>query len=391
MMSKVIDRCLPSFEESFFLLGPRGTGKTTWLKMTYPDAEVMDLLKPDVLRRYQSHPENLASVVNGNANASCFIIDEIQKVPELLGVVHSLIEEHRGIRFVLTGSSARKIKRTGADLLAGRAIRRMMHPFIASELGDDFSLPDALQHGMIPVIYGARRKDAALSTYIDLYLREEIQQEGLVRSLSPFTRFLESTSFSHGAQLISSAIARDCGVGRTTVDGYLKILFDLMIAATLPVFTKRAKRAMATTAKFYFFDAGVYRALRPKGPLARPSEIDGAALEGLVFQHLKAWLDYSERPGSLFYWRTASGCEVDFVVYDDKDFAAIEVKNSARLDARDFAGLKKFKCDYSEARAILLYRGEEQYLEGDVLVVPVERFLRGLVPDLPLPDVQWGR
>ena len=318
-------------------------------------------------------------------------MDEVQKVPDVLSVVHSLIEEHLGVQFVLTGSSARKIKRTGADLLAGRAIRKTMHPFIASELGDEFSLEQALLYGMLPVVYGSGQKKNTLAAYIDLYLREEIQQEGLVRTLAPFVRFLESASFSHGSQLVSSAIARDCGIGRTTVDGYLKILFDLMIAATVPVFSRRAKRAMAATAKFYFFDTGVYRALRPKGPLDRPSEIDGAALEGLVFQHLKAYLDYSGRSNSLYCWRTAAGKEVDFVIYDEHDFVAMEVKNASRLDARDFAGLKSFAADYPEARTVLLYRGEVQYMQGDVLVVPVANYLKSLVPNALSPDINWRR
>lgn len=390
MMNK-INRCLPSYDESFFLLGPRGTGKSTWLKMVYPDAETIDLLKPDVFNQLQYHPESLSGIVKGNANARYFVIDEIQKIPELLSVVHSLIEEHLDIRFILTGSSARKIKRAGADLLAARAIRRTMHPFMACELGDAFSLEDALMYGMLPIIYGSKRKKAALSTYVKLYLREEIQQEGLVRSLGPFARFLEASSFSHGSQLVSSSIARDCGVGRTTVDGYLKILFDLMIASTLPVFTKRAKRAMASTAKLYYFDTGVFRALRPFGPLDAPSEIEGMALEGLVYQHLFAWLDYSEHPESLYYWRTARGSEVDFVVYNEVDFAAIEVKNKEKLDTKDFRGLKSFKQDYPEARAILLYRGERQYLEGDVLVIPADKYLLNLKPNKPSPDILWRR
>ena len=380
-----------SSEESFFLLGPRGTGKSTWLKDRYPNAYIIDLLKPNVFRLFQARPESLADIVKGNAKTRCFVIDEVQKTPDVLTVVHSLMEEHLGIQFVLTGSSARKIKRTGADLLAGRAIRKTMYPFMACELGEAFSLDQALTYGMLPVVYGSRQKKHTLESYIDLYLREEIQQEGLVRTLAPFARFLESASFSHGSTLVSSAIARDCGIGRTTVDGYLKILFDLMIASTLPMFTKRAKRAMTVTPKFYFFDTGVYRTLRPRGPLDRPSEIDGAALEGLVFQHLKAYLDYSGRSGSLYSWRTAEGKEVDFVIYDEHDFVALEVKNAARLDARDFAGFKSFVADYPEARAVLLYRGDIQYMHGNTLVAPVANYLRELVPNEPSPDINWRR
>lgn len=385
-----IKRCISPVNESFFLLGPRGTGKSTWLKSAVPDATVVDLLLPATYRRLQANPEQLAGIVKGNAGVDCFVIDEVQKVPELLSVVHSLIEEHLGVRFVLTGSSARKLRRTGADLLSGRALKKTMHPFMACELGDGFSIDDALRFGMLPVIHGTARKAAALETYIDLYLREEIAQEGLVRTLAPFARFLEAVSFSHGSQLVASAVARDCGVGRTTVDGYLKILYDLMIASTLGVFSKRAKRELAATPKFYFFDTGVYRTLRPKGPLDAPSEIDGMALEGLVWQHLRAWIDYSEGQNGLYYWRTAGGREVDFVVYGETDFFAVEVKNASRLSPGDFGGLKAFGEDYPQARLVLLYRGDEQYLSSDgILAAPVERYLKELRPNEPSPDSRW--
>lgn len=387
-----IKRCIAAENESFFLLGPRGTGKSTWLKTAFPNAAVIDLLLPETHRRLQANPGNLAEMVKGNAGTDCFVVDEVQKVPELLSVVHSLIEEHLGIRFVLTGSSARKLKRTGVDLLSGRALKKTMHPFMASELGDGFLLDDALRFGMLPVIHGTSRKVKALETYIDLYLREEIAQEGLVRTLAPFARFLEAVSFSHGSQLVASAVARDCGVGRTTVDGYLKILYDLMIASTLDVFSKRAKRELAATPKFYFFDTGVYRTLRPKGPLDNPSEIDGMALEGLVWQHLRAWLDYSDGQNGLYYWRTASGREVDFVVYGETDFLAVEVKNAARLSPKDFGGLRALAEDYPQARLVLLYRGGEQYLTSDgILVVPVERYLKELRPNESSPDAKWRR
>lgn len=209
-------------------------------------------------------------------------------------------------------------------------------------------------------------------------MREEVQLEGLVRNLGPFTRFLEAASFSHGGLLTSSAIARECGVGRTTVDGYLKILYDLMIASCVPVFSKRARRELVAHGKFYFFDAGVYRALRPKGPLDRPSEIDGAALEGLVFQNISASLDYNGEDGGLYFWRTVSGSEVDFVVYTENRFDAIEVKNAAKVARSDLTPLKAFKADYPEARPMLLYRGDLQYEEDGILIMPVDRFLKSI-------------
>ena len=380
---KAIRRFLSAPRDHFFLFGPRGTGKSTWLKQTLPDAVFLDFLKPATLRMFQPHPERFREFVDAHPKARTFVVDEVQRVPAILDVVHSLIEEHRKVRFVLTGSSARKLRKAGVDLLAGRALKLSMHPFLAAELGDAFSLDRALRNGLLPVVAGAKSATATLAAYLDLYIREEVVQEGLVRSLDPFARFLEAATFSHGSQLVSTDIARDCQVGRTTVDGYLKILEDLMIGVRLPVFSKRAKRELVAHEKFYFFDCGVFRALRPKGPLDRPSEIDGAALEGLVFQHLRAWNDCSGAPDSLGYWRTRAGVEVDFVLYGERDFAAIEVKNAAVLRPDDFAGLKSFREDYPEARPVLLYRGEERFLSDGILVLPVEDFLRALVPGRP--------
>jgi predicted AAA+ superfamily ATPase len=377
---KAIRRFLRVPESHFFLFGPRGTGKSTWLKETLDGAVFLDFLKPATQRTFQARPERFREFVDGHPAAKTFVVDEVQRCPALLDVVHSLIEEHRGVQFVLTGSSARKLRKAGVDLLAGRALKLSMHPFMAAELGDGFDLGRALENGLLPVVHGARSAKSTLDAYLDLYVREEVLQEGLVRSLDPFARFLEAAAFSHGSQLVSSAIARECQVGRTTVDGYLKILEDLLIAARLPVFAKRARRELVAHEKFYFFDAGVFRALRPKGPLDRPSEIDGAALEGLVFQHLRAWKDYSGGRVTLGYWRTKAGVEVDFVVYGERDFAAIEVKNAAVLHPGDFTGLKAFREDYPEVEAVLLYRGTERFRRDGVMVVPVEEFLRELVP-----------
>ena len=374
---------------SFFLFGPRGTGKTTWLKESYPEANVIDLLVPSVRRTFLARPERLIDIVAGRKGEGTFVIDEVQRVPALLDVIHKLIEENPGVRFVLTGSSARKLKRTSdTDLLGGRAVQRFCHPFLASEMGRDFSLDRALRQGMLPLVVKQSESDAQdiLRTYLDLYVQEEVTTEGLIRNLEAFARFLEAASFSQASVLSVSDIARDSGVKRSTVDGYFAILRDMLLTARLPVFSKRAKRALVSHEKFYFFDCGVFRTLRPKGPLDRPSEIDGAALEGLVFQHLRAWNDYSGAPDTLGYWRTKSGVEVDFVLYGERDFAAVEVKNAATLRPGDFSGLKSFREDYPEARPVLLYRGKERFLSDGVLVLPVEDFLLALVPGRPPLD-----
>ena len=361
--------------QSFFLLGPRGTGKTTLVRANFPDALYIDLLQPDVFRSLLARPERLREMVHGNPGTPTIVLDEIQKVPELLDVVHALMEEDRRRRFVLTGSSPRKLKRAGADMLAGRALLKRMHPFVAGELGKAFSLAGALRHGMIPVVVGSPRPEATLQSYVDLYLREEIQAEGLTRNIGNFTRFLEAASFSHGSQLTVSNIARECGVERKTVEGYLSILEDLLLTFRVPVFTRKAKRATVSHPKFYFFDTGLYNALRPKGPLDRPEEIAGATLEGLVAQHLLAWIDLRRPDASLYYWRTRSGSEVDFVLYGKNIFRAIEIKNSATVHSTDLRGLKTFGSDYPQAERLLLYRGKERLLVDGIRVLPCGEFL----------------
>ena len=374
-------RAISRFNGNFFLFGPRGTGKSTWLRETYPDALFIDLLREDIKMRLEANPERLAEIVDGSPDANIVIVDEVQRVSTLLPVVHRLIErDGKSRNYILTGSSARKLKRSGVDLLAGRAVIKFFHPLLASEMGDDFNLEDAIVRGMIPLVVSADNWRETLATYMALYIREEVQYEGLIRNLPAFSRFLEAISFSHGSLYSATAISRDCGVSRPMVDSYLSILVDLLVAARLPPFTRHAKRKLVGHDKFYFFDAGVFRSIRPHGPLDAPSEIDGAALEGLVFQQLRTWIDYSGNGATLSFWRTHTGHEVDFVVYGDNRFDAIEVKNAARLSPNDFSGLKAFASDYPEARRILLYRGAERLSMNGVLCIPVADFLKELLP-----------
>ena len=364
--------------QSLFLLGPRGTGKSTFIRANFPDALYIDLLQPDTFRSLLARPERLREMVHGDPGRSTIVLDEIQKAPLLLDVVHALMEEDRKRRFILTGSSARKLKQTGADLLAGRALLRRMHPFVAAELGKRFSLTEAIRHGTIPVVAASPDPGATLQSYVDLYLREEVQAEGLTRNIGNFSRFLEAASFSHGAQLNVANIARDCGVERKTVEGYLSILEELLLVFKVSVFTRRAKRATIAHPKLYFFDTGLFQALRPKGPLDRPEEIGGAAIEGLIAQHLRAWTDLRHPGATLQYWRTPAGTEVDFIVYGKELFQAIEVKNTATLRPADLRGLKAFGEDYPQAERILVYRGRERLLVDGIKVMPAETFLLGL-------------
>jgi len=370
---------------SFFLFGPRGTGKSTWLGLVFPDALVVDLLAPDIERRFAARPERLRELVAGQLEAEVLVVDEVQKVPRLLDVVHQIIESGGGPRFVLTGSSARKLKRSGVDLLSGRAFLRSMHPFMAAELGQSFDLDLALRQGLLPLVWDSIRPEEALRAYVSLYLREEVKAEGMVRDIGAFSRFLEATSYSHATLLNNSEVARECEVSRKTVEGYHQILEDLLLSFRVPVFSRRARRRLTAHPKFYWFDAGVYRSIRPSGPLDRPEEIGGAALEGLVAQHLRSWIDYTNPEFSLSFWRTKAGNEVDFVVYGPDGFWAIEVKHTATLRGRDLGGLKAFRTDYPEAQVRLLYRGSERLEIDGIKCLPCDFFLKNLYPGKDLP------
>lgn len=375
---------------SFFLLGPRGTGKTTLLRDRFPDATWVNLLRPDVYREMQARPERLRELVLGTPGKRDVVVDEIQRVPELLNVVHDLMEDPESSRerrrYVLTGSSARKLRRAGVDLLAGRAVMRTLHPFMAAEW-PSFDLETSLEIGLVPLVVDAADARDVLSAYVDLYLEQEVQAEGMVRNVGQFARFLEAVSFSHGSVLNVANVAREAQVNRKTVAGFVEILEDLLLAFRVPVFTRRARRQTEAHPKFYLFDAGVFRSLRPRGPLDRPQEIAGAALEGLVAQHLRAWVGYTQSDFELFTWRTRSKVEVDFVVYGPEGFWAVEVKNSDRVRPEDLRGLRTFSDDYPECRPVLLYRGAERLRKGDVFCYPVNEFLRALTPGRELNRV----
>lgn len=367
--------------DHFFLLGPRGTGKTWWARNQFPDALRVDLLDPETLRAMAARPERLRERAAGLPGLKQVVIDEVQKLPELLEVAHLMIEEKGGVQFIFTGSSARKLRRGGVNLLGGRAAQKSLHPFMAAELGERFQLEEALDLGMLPVVRGAAVPAEILRAYNGLYLREEVQAEGLVRNVGSFSRFLEAISFSQASVLNLANVARECQVNRKTVEGYLEILEDLLLAFRVPVFTRRAKRELAAHPKFFFFDAGVFRANRPTGPLDSQAEIDGGALEGLVAQHLRAWCDYSTGEHHLHYWQTRAKLEVDFVVYGASGLYAMEVKNRGRVRPEDLRGLKSFAEDYPESRRMLIYRGTERLLKDGILCLPCAEFLRTLVPN----------
>lgn len=382
-MSRLRHGPLP--KQSFFLFGPRGTGKSTWIRQTHPDALHLDLLRQDLWRELDAQPERIRERIQATSPDSWVVVDEIQKIPALLNEIHRLMELEPSRRWALTGSSARKLRRGATNLLGGRAIRLEMHPYLASELGEEFSLETALTTGLVPLVWESPDRTATLNTYAGMVLREEVQAEGLVRNLSSYSRFLETLSFSQGCVLNLSNISRECAVDRKTLDGYLGVTEDLLLCQRLPVFGKRARRELSVHPKIYLFDAGVFRSLRPKGPLDSPQEIDGQALESLVFQHLRTWAGLRGHRESLHYWRTRSGVEVDFVVYGEDTFVALEVKNTGNIQHADLRGLRAFQEDYPEARCVALHRGNEATVRHGIHCLPIAPYLRSIHPDFALP------
>lgn len=363
-------------KKSVFLFGPRGTGKTMWLKNKLPHALYLDMLESDLYIDLLARPQRLDEMIPKDY-ADYVVIDEVQKVPQLLSEVHRLIENQR-CSFILTGSSARSLKRKGVNLLAGRALTYWLHPLTSIELGHDFRLERSLIQGHLPATYSEPYPKRYLDTYIQTYLREEVLQEGLTRNLAAFTRFLETASFSQGSPINASAVGREAGIHRKVVDHYFDILEDLLIAYRLPVFTKHAKRRLSAQPKFYFFDAGVYRTIRPMGPLDSPEEAEGTALETLVFQELLAINDYFDLGYKLFYWRTSNELEVDFVLYGPRGLVACEVKRSRKVNDKDLRGLFAFERDYPEAKLFYFYGGERKEQRNSIQLIPTEQALTTL-------------
>lgn len=365
---------------SCFLFGPRGTGKSTWIDAILPGALKVDLLKESTYVELLGHAERLEALADAHGGG-VVVIDEVQKLPSLLDEVHRLIESRR-LRFVLTGSSARKLKRSGANLLAGRARTLAMHPFTATELGKRFNLAHAIRFGMLPSVWVESEPAEYLRSYVGTYLREEVQQEALVRNLAGFSRFLEAASFSQGGILSVQAVAADCGINRKTVENHFDLLEDLLLAVRLPVFGRRARRKLTTHPKFYFFDAGVYRAIRPRGPLDTDDEIDGAAIETLVLEALRAENANRDLGYDIFFWRTSDHKEVDFVLYGPCGLLAFEVKRTSRFREGDLDALRLFCDDYPEAAGCLLYGGRQRYRFGRIDVLPLGEGLASLAERL---------
>jgi len=369
----------PPGAETFFLWGPRQTGKTTLLREAYGESHWVDLLKADEFRRYLSRPELLRQELEAERPepGSQIVVDEIQKVPTLLDEVHWLIE-NRGFCFALCGSSARKVKRGAANLLGGRAMRYELHGLSAVELGDDFELDRMLNHGYLPRIYQASRPARLLDAYISDYLREEVAAESLVRDLPAFSTFLDVAALSDGELVNFSSIARECGVSSHTAKSHFQILEDTLLGRWLPAYRKRAKRRVIGAPKFYFVDVGVVNRLARRGELLAGSELYGKAFENWVFHELSAFLSYREVDDRLSYWRLASGIEVDFIVGDVR--VAIEAKSGARITQDHLKGLRALVGDHPgvERRVVVCREAKARRTEDGIDVLPAAAFVRRL-------------
>ena len=364
--------------DSIFLWGSRQTGKSTLLKKLFPKAVLYDLLKTDVRIAFQTRPARLREECEMLEDGELVIIDEVQKVPALLDEVHWLIE-NKGLRFILSGSSARKLRRSGANLLGGRALRRTLYPLVSAEI-PDFDLIRAINHGMLPRHYLSAFPAARIQAYIGDYLQQEIVEEALVRKLDSFTRFLEVAAISNAEIVNFTNIAQDCGVSSKTAKEYFNILTETLLGFFLPAFTKTMKRRVTQAPKFYFFDVAIPHYLLRRPTIYPGTDTFGHALEHFIIQEIRAYLSYRNTGKQMSYWHTLDNrYEVDLVIGDAE--VAIEIKSSDRISSSDTKGLKAFREEYPNARAILLSMEERPRRMNDIEVWPITAFLQRLWND----------
>jgi len=380
--SDLYPRILEASEQSFFLLGPRGSGKSTWLKASFPNAHMINLLSEEVYQRFLANPGLLGDELRAVGPGRRVIIDEIQRLPGLLNEVHRFIEEKR-LRFVLCGSSARKLKRVDVNLLAGRALHRSMHPFLPEELGADFDLERSLRFGLLPIVWDSEAAEETLAAYTRLYLKEEIQAEALVRNLPGFARFLPLAAIFHGQTINVTNIARESGVARTTVAGYLDILEQTLLCFRLPAYEARLRVRERKHPKLYWCDPGLVRAMKRSTGEVVPEE-RGALFEGLVAQVLRAYKDYRDLCDDIYYW-AASGSprtEVDFLLVRGADLIAVEAKSGNVFSDAWGKGLRAVRpLKGLRRRIIVCPRGPVLRTKDGIDVFPFQHFTELLARD----------
>jgi predicted AAA+ superfamily ATPase len=362
--------------KSFFLFGPRATGKTTLIRQQLAkSATIIDLLDSRHFLRLSSAPHELESLIAA-APAEIIVIDEIQRVPELLNEIHRIIET-QNLTFLLTGSSARKLRRGKANLLAGRVWDARMFPLIYREISD-FNLSRYLQYGGLPAVYLSEYPEEELSAYVNTYLKEEIMAEGLIRRLPPFSRFLKTLALANGEMINFTKLANDCQVPPSTVTEYVGLLEDTLIGFLLPAWIESKKRKAIKTGKFYFFDPGITHMLAGTETLDRNSNLYGKSFEQFILMELRAYLSYRRKTSPLTYWRSKSGHEVDFLIGTK---TAIEVKASKKVSRNDFKGLKYLKEEAVFQNLILVSQDPVSTLTDNILTIPWQKFLSDLWKD----------
>jgi predicted AAA+ superfamily ATPase len=359
-------------DDSIFLFGARQTGKSTILRQQFPKAVYIDLLDTEVKSRLSRRPVLLYETIKDKPENTLVIIDEIPEVPELLNEVHRLISE-RHIIFILCGSSARKLKRKGKNTLGGRALPVYLYPFVSAEI-PDFDIDHAVSYGMIPSHYLAKNPQRRLAAYIQVYLKEEIKEEALVRNLNAFQRFLEVAALTDGEMVNNNNIAQDCGVSATTVSAYFDILEDTLIGYRIPAFAKVMKRRLVQAPRFYYFDVGIANHLLHRKELVRGTTDYGHAFEHLVVQEIYAWMHYSHSEEQLSYWRTYTGLEVDVVIGDAR--VAIEIKSVEEVMTRHLKGLKAFGEEHPQSHRIIVSLDKFNRHMGDIECIHVLDFFK---------------
>jgi uncharacterized protein len=359
--------------KSLFLFGPRQTGKSTLVRQSFPDAAYYDLLEADTFRELSARPEYLRQTLS--PQQSLVIVDEVQKLPGLLNEIQLMIDRNKDLRFILTGSSARKLKRGAANLLGGRAWMCRLHPLVSAEIGEP-RLLDRLNRGSLPAVIDSDRYKEDLKAYVGTYLREEIQAEALIRSIENFSRFLEISGLTSGEQINFTAVASDAGVPPRTVREHYQILEDTLVGHQLPAYQKTSKRKPVASAKFFLFDVGVANTLKRIPAVEERSDAYGRALEHLIFLELRSYLDYHRLDHDLTYWRSRSQFEVDFLVGDQ---IGIEVKSKVRVSSRDYKGLHALSEEVPLKRKIVIC-GEKLLRRDDdgTEIMPPTLFLNDL-------------
>lgn len=376
MYARIVDLASPLRHRSVFLFGARQTGKTTLLRHQFPKARFVDLLAADTFRELSAAPERLRQSLTGQE--AVVVIDEVQKLPSLLDEVHLLIERNKDLRVVLTGSSARKLRRGGVNLLAGRAWTRFLYPLVWPEYGSTH-LDRVLATGAIPSVVDSLRPWDDLREYVGVYLAEEIRAEALTRSIEAFSRFLSVAALANGEQLNFTSVGSDAQVPPRTVREFFSVLEDTLVGYTLPPFQQTRKRKPAATSKFYFFDVGVAHATQGVTQVVPGTTAYGRALEHLIANELRAYLSYRGSDLPLTYYRSRSGIEVDFVIGDR---VAIEVKGAGRVGERDVKPLHSLGEDAPiRTKIIVCTEPSERRLDSGVLVMPVRQFLEALWND----------